>query len=174
MTFEEILDQAIAMLQRRGRVTYRALQRQFNLDDAFLEDLKEELIHGQQLVVDEDGKVLVWSGGADQASAPVPPVALAPAPVPQRAPLSYTPTYLTEKILDCPHAPGRRAQAGHGAVCRHQRLHRIDPGSRPGSRPAAPRPGPAPHDGRRTPLRGHGEPGAGRWHHGSVWRSHRP
>ena len=30
MTFEEILDQAIAMLQRRGRVTYRALQRQFN------------------------------------------------------------------------------------------------------------------------------------------------
>ena len=26
MTFEEILDQAIAMLQRRGRVTYRTLQ----------------------------------------------------------------------------------------------------------------------------------------------------
>ncbi len=40
MTFEEILDQAIAMLQRRGRVTYRALKRQFHLDDAFLEDLK--------------------------------------------------------------------------------------------------------------------------------------
>ena len=34
MTFEEILDQAIAMLQRRGRVTYRALKRQFQLDDA--------------------------------------------------------------------------------------------------------------------------------------------
>jgi hypothetical protein len=29
MTFEEILDQALAMLQRRGRVTYRALKRQF-------------------------------------------------------------------------------------------------------------------------------------------------
>ena len=28
MHFEEILDQAIAMLQRRGRVTYRALKRQ--------------------------------------------------------------------------------------------------------------------------------------------------
>ena len=39
MHFEEILDQAIAMLQRRGRVTYRALKRQFNLDDAFLEDV---------------------------------------------------------------------------------------------------------------------------------------
>jgi hypothetical protein len=32
MTFDEILDQALALLQRRGRLTYRALQRQFNLD----------------------------------------------------------------------------------------------------------------------------------------------
>ena len=30
MTFEEILDQAIAMLQRRGRLTYGALKRQFS------------------------------------------------------------------------------------------------------------------------------------------------
>ena len=64
MTFEEILDQALAMLQRRGRVTYSALKRQFNLDDAFLEDLKEELLHGQGLVTEEDGRVLVWTGGA--------------------------------------------------------------------------------------------------------------
>src|SRR5712692_6184767 len=49
MDFEEILDQAIAMLQRRGRVTYCALKRQFNLDDAFLEDLTVELIKGQRL-----------------------------------------------------------------------------------------------------------------------------
>src|SRR5215468_1960034 len=34
MTFEEILDQAIAMLQRRGRVSYSTLKRQFQLDDA--------------------------------------------------------------------------------------------------------------------------------------------
>ncbi|HXL19049.1 MAG TPA: adenylate/guanylate cyclase domain-containing protein, partial [Streptosporangiaceae bacterium] len=64
MTFEEILDQALAMLQRRGRVTYSALKRQFNLDDAFLEDLKEELLYGQRLVTEEDGRVLVWIGGA--------------------------------------------------------------------------------------------------------------
>ena len=62
MTFEEILDQALAMLQRRGRVTYSALKRQFNLDDAFLEDLKEELLYGQRLAVEEDGRVLVWIG----------------------------------------------------------------------------------------------------------------
>ena len=37
MTFEEILDQAIAMLQRRGRLTYGALKRQFNLNEAFFE-----------------------------------------------------------------------------------------------------------------------------------------
>ena len=39
MTFEELLDQAIALLQRRGRVTYRTLKRQFQLDDAALEDM---------------------------------------------------------------------------------------------------------------------------------------
>lgn len=44
MTFDDILDQAIAILQRRGRVTYRTLKRQFALDDAALEELKEELI----------------------------------------------------------------------------------------------------------------------------------
>ena len=33
MTFEEILDQAIAMLQRRGRLTYRRPQAPVQLDD---------------------------------------------------------------------------------------------------------------------------------------------
>ena len=33
MTFEQILDHAIALLQRRGRLTYRALKRQLNVDD---------------------------------------------------------------------------------------------------------------------------------------------
>jgi len=64
MTFEEILDQAIAMLQRRGRLTYGTLKRQFQLDDAALEDLKNELIEGQRLAVDERGNVLVWTGAS--------------------------------------------------------------------------------------------------------------
>jgi hypothetical protein len=38
MTFEELLDQAMALLQRRGRLTYRALKRQFDLDDDYLEN----------------------------------------------------------------------------------------------------------------------------------------
>ncbi len=94
MHFEEILDQAIAMLQRRGRVTYRALKRQFNLDDAFLEDLTVELIKGQRLARDEDGEVLVWTG---DAAAPVAPIPTPPATAPD--PLVYTPPYLVEKIL---------------------------------------------------------------------------
>jgi class 3 adenylate cyclase len=93
MTFEEILDQAIAMLQRRGRVTYRTLQRQFQLDDAALDDVKHELIEGQRVAIDERGTVLVWTG--DTAAAP----AAAPALVQAPAPLPYTPPYLAEKIL---------------------------------------------------------------------------
>src|SRR6266403_4341201 len=76
MTFEEILDQAIAMLQRRGRLTYSTLKRQFQLDDAALEDLKDELIYGQRLAADEDERVLVWRG--EPVSAP----SSTPAPLP--------------------------------------------------------------------------------------------
>ena len=39
MTFEEIVDQAIEMVRRRGRVTYRMLKRQFDLDETALEAL---------------------------------------------------------------------------------------------------------------------------------------
>src|SRR5262247_2211313 len=103
MTFEEILDHAIAMLQRRGRLTYGTLKRQFQLDDAALEDLKNELIEGQRLAVDERGNVLVWTG--DTASA------AAPAPVPAQAPLTYTPPHLTDKILAArPTLEGERKQ----------------------------------------------------------------
>src|SRR5262249_2748178 len=72
MTFEEILDQAMAMLQRRGRVAYRTLQVQFNLDDSALEALKDELLYAQQVARDEDGRVLVWMGGADTLPSPPP------------------------------------------------------------------------------------------------------
>src|SRR5262245_53498398 len=61
MTFEEILDQAIAMLQRRGRLTYNALKRQFQLDDAMLDDLKEQLLYAYPQVVDDAGRGLVWT-----------------------------------------------------------------------------------------------------------------
>src|SRR5262249_49693536 len=75
-----LLDQAIDLLQRRGRVTYRTLKRQFHLDDDVLEDLKEEIIYGQRLAMDEDGRVLVWIGDAS-----TPPESIA-SPPPQEEP----------------------------------------------------------------------------------------
>ena len=107
MTFEEILDHAIAMLQRRGRLTYGTLKRQFQLDDAALEDLKNELIEGQRLAVDERGNVLVWTGNAAAAAAP----GAAPASVQAQALLTYTPPHLTDKILAArPALEGERKQ----------------------------------------------------------------
>jgi class 3 adenylate cyclase/pimeloyl-ACP methyl ester carboxylesterase len=94
MTFDEVLDQAIEMLRRRGRVSYRALKRQFDLDDAYLEDLKAEIITVHRLATDQHGEMLVWIG--DSTSAPLPE---APVRDQEREPLSYTPKHLTEKIL---------------------------------------------------------------------------
>jgi Adenylate and Guanylate cyclase catalytic domain len=93
MDFVAVMDQVIALLRQRGRLTYRTLQRQFQLDDAALEDLKIELIEGQRLASDERGTVLVWTGGVAALPPPVPAPALAPTP------LAYTPPYLAEKIL---------------------------------------------------------------------------
>ncbi|MGH8058569.1 MAG: adenylate/guanylate cyclase domain-containing protein, partial [Candidatus Entotheonellia bacterium] len=97
MTFEEILNQAMALLQRQGRVSYRALKRQFDLDEAYVEDLKLELIEVHRVAVDQDNAMLVWIGGA---AAPPPSTAAAPVSPPSgRPPLVYTPAYLAEKIL---------------------------------------------------------------------------
>ena len=70
MGFYEILDQVVDLLRRRGRVTYRALKREFQVDDAFLEDLKAEIITAQRLAVDEQDAVLVWVGAAGTPPAP--------------------------------------------------------------------------------------------------------
>src|SRR5207249_6910919 len=93
MTFGGVVDQALAMLQRRGRVTYRLLQRHFRLDDAALEDLKEELIYGQRVAVDEEERVLVWQG--ETASAAPAASVRVPAPDASQAhtPLAYTPPH---------------------------------------------------------------------------------
>ena len=86
MTFEEILDQAIAMLQRRGRVTYQTLKLQFQLDEEHLEALKDAILFAYPQVVDAAGRGLVWSGEAGAIPPPTPaspqsvepPVTLAP------------------------------------------------------------------------------------------------
>jgi hypothetical protein len=63
LTFDEVLAQTIELLQREGRVSYRALKRRFALDDEYLDDLKTEIVRAKRLAIDEDGSVLVWTGG---------------------------------------------------------------------------------------------------------------
>jgi class 3 adenylate cyclase/tetratricopeptide (TPR) repeat protein len=104
MTFDEILAQITELLKRQGRISYGALKRRYDLDDAYLEDLKDEIIHAQRLAVDEDNRVLVWVGEQAGASAPplvpeTPALTSAPASDHEREPLSYTPKHLVEKIL---------------------------------------------------------------------------
>ena len=111
MTFEEILNQAMALLQRQGRVSYRALKRQFDLDEAYVEDLKLELIEVHQVAVDQDNTMLVWTGGAGASPPSVADAALVRARTPDAAPLTYTPPYLTDKILAArPALEGERKQ----------------------------------------------------------------
>src|SRR6266581_6301206 len=80
MEFADILEQTIALLQHQGRISYGALKRRFGLDDAYLEDLKIELIEAQQLARDENGRILVWAGQSVPAPLPVPEPALSPVP----------------------------------------------------------------------------------------------
>jgi predicted ATPase/class 3 adenylate cyclase len=93
MSFDEVLAQVVELLRRQGRVSYRALKLRFNLDDEYMEGLKEEIIYAQQLASDEDGRVLVWKGQPEQKSA------ILPQETPLQRPMAYTPRHLAERIL---------------------------------------------------------------------------
>src|ERR1051325_1896017 len=104
MTFDDVLDQVLALLQREGRVSYRALKLRFDINDDYVEGIKDELIYAKKLAVDEDNRVLVWVGEQESVSTPppvpaTPDTAASPALDHAREPLSYTPTHLVEKIL---------------------------------------------------------------------------
>jgi class 3 adenylate cyclase/predicted ATPase len=101
--FVAVLDQVIVLLRQRGRLTYRTLQRQFQLDDAALDDLKDELIYGQRLAVDEDGRVLVWTGGT--ASAPT-----TASPVPLPTALDVSPAQVGSSPVALPTLEAERRQ----------------------------------------------------------------
>ena len=88
MDILEVLDEVISLVQQRGRVTYRILQRQFALDDQALEDLKAELLFSQPEITEVEGQGLVWNGdrsGEETQSSP-------------QSPATYTPQHLAERI----------------------------------------------------------------------------
>jgi len=94
MTFEEMLAQVLAVLQREQRVSYRALKRRFALDDDYLADIKDELIYAKKLAIDEENRVLVWTGNIEWTTDTASP----PAQLIQQPPQ-------TEPPLTAPHTP---------------------------------------------------------------------
>ena len=170
MDFYTLLDHVVDLLRQRQRVTYRALQRQFQLDDAALNDLKDELLYAHPQVRDDGGRGLLWTG--DSGTAPA--LASVPGEISAREPLTYTPPYLAEKIFT-----SRRALEGerkHVTVLfadlrgSMELLADRDPEeARQLLDPVLER-----MMGGRAPLRGYGEPGHGRWHYGALRGSHRP
>ncbi len=96
MKFSDIVDQASALLQRKGRVTYRVLKREFALDEEQLEDLKEDLLFSHPEIKEADGRGLVWTGDSNATLAPG-----SPSPQP---PSTYTPQHLAERIRAEQHA----------------------------------------------------------------------
>ena len=95
MDFVVVVDQVITLLRQRGRVTYRTLQRQFQLDEDALADLLAELRYAYRDEILEEEQGVLWVGDARSTL----PATAAPAAPTTLAPRTYPPAYLAEKIL---------------------------------------------------------------------------
>src|SRR5215813_10376111 len=104
MTFDEVLTQIIDLLKRQGRVSYRALKMRFNLDDEYLDVLKEELLYVHP-VRDDEGRGLVWTGDTASGQAVAPQLAQ---PTPQPAVQGQPSPEVTPRITASPPDAERR------------------------------------------------------------------
>ena len=77
MSFIEMLGRAKALLREHGRLSFRALEREFDLDAEGVDVLVEELVDVQQVAARE-GKVLSWVGPASTRAASGPVVQVPP------------------------------------------------------------------------------------------------
>jgi hypothetical protein len=115
MKFSAVVEQILDMLQRQGRVSYRLLRREFELDDDLLADFKEELLYSRAQEVREEGPGLVCVGTPAVESVqlvvrspqPLASSTQALAPKPQ-LPSAYTPSHLAERIRAVPVTEGER------------------------------------------------------------------
>jgi class 3 adenylate cyclase len=95
MDFYAVLDQVVALLRSRGRVSYRALKRQFALDDELLADLTAELRYAHYPIAEDHDQGLVWTGET------APPLEHTPQPPrPETVPASHS-----DRPPDEPRAP---------------------------------------------------------------------
>ena len=163
MTFEEILTQVHELLERQGRVSYRALKRRFELSRR-LPRRREGRAHpraargrrrGRQ-GPDLDGRGGHSTGFRGQSQA--------------RPAFVHAHPSRREDPQLTPGGRGR-AQASHGAVRGSEGVDGAAGRPRSGGGAASARSRPGTDDGGRPPLRGHGEPGAGRRDHGALRRA---
>jgi hypothetical protein len=98
MSFLDTIDKARQQLEKLGRISLRALQREFDLDEGMLEELVEELVDVHCVAV-RDGKVLVHKNAPSASAAPVSETPVREAPVGDLSPRDYTPKHLADKIL---------------------------------------------------------------------------
>jgi class 3 adenylate cyclase len=87
------------MLRRRGRVSYRALKVQFQLDDDLLALLRDEIVEVHQLARDQEGTMLVWTGETAPPVSPAAPASVS-APLPAAAPPEAERRQLTVLFCD--------------------------------------------------------------------------
>jgi len=71
--FDVMLKQILELIQRQRRVSYRAIKRRFDVDDSYVEDLKEEILFAHPHIVDEEGRGLVWIDSASSTAMTPPP-----------------------------------------------------------------------------------------------------
>jgi predicted ATPase/class 3 adenylate cyclase len=100
--FDALFAQVIALLQREQRISYRVLKRRFALSDDDLADLKDELIYAKKLAVDENNRVLVWTGNIEGTiDTPAPPPQSISAPPTQKTPsLQPASSVMTSRTLE--------------------------------------------------------------------------
>src|SRR5215470_10119275 len=99
MDYDAVLAQVLELLQQEQRVAYRVLKRRLQLDDETLEDLKDDLIYAKKLAVEEDGRVLVWTGGTSSA-----PASISSVPSPAKPAVSPAQGTATPAIPSTPEA----------------------------------------------------------------------
>jgi class 3 adenylate cyclase len=108
MTFDEILDQIIALLKRQGRVSYRALKRRFDLSDEYIDDLKEEILYVHESDVQADERGFTWTGDTEDSPSMPPSQPEQPAPPSPRQPDQPTQVQLPSSEPVAPDAERRQ------------------------------------------------------------------
>jgi TOMM system kinase/cyclase fusion protein len=72
VNFDEMLAQVFELVQRQGRVSYRAIKRRFDVDDDYLADLREDILFTHPHIREEDGRGLVWTATPVPTGGPTP------------------------------------------------------------------------------------------------------